>query len=231
MDIERLKKIAGLTESESLESEMKRAEVERATESEKAPSFKGLLSEPTQKSTDFDFLKSIRRREKVEEAGYDPEKPYDDRADAEDRHESNYIQAQEYFDEAFGLDHIKTDEGRSEISKQLLGYMGDYMNDPKAELVTVQDWADFFNSAWESYEDAVLSEHGTEYTHDEHDGHVDYYEYKELKLADYYENYFASEFAKWAQANQQVLTDDGYPEFPEVAPAQFANLVKPKQTK
>lgn len=218
MDIERLRKMSGLTESDGLGSELTKAKVERDSDGQKSPSFKGLLSQKSEGNKDFSFLKSLRNQP-VEEATY-----------GEEQDERKYIAAQEYYDDAFGLDYIKTEKGQDEICQELLTYMKNSYNSPATEIQSTQDWVDAYESAWEQYEDAVLNEHGIEYVHDD-GGTIDYYDYTELKLSKYYKKYFANEFAKWAQTHEKILTDEGFPMFPEIGAAQFGTMASPDAVK
>lgn len=218
MDIERLRKMAGLNESDTLGPELTKAKVERDSDGQQSPSFKGLLSQKSEGNKDFSFLKSLRNKP-VEEATY-----------GEERSEQNYLAAQEYYDDAFGLDYIKSEKGQDEICQELLSYMKNSYNSPSTEIQSIQDWVDAFETAWEQYEDAVLNEFGVDFTIED-GGFDDVYEYTELKLSQYYKKYFANEFAKWAQTHEKILTDEGFPTFPEIGAAQFGTMASPDAVK
>lgn len=217
MEIDRLKKLAGLNESDTLSAEIKKAEVERKAEKQEKPSFKGLLSgEHNEDSAGFSFLKSLKKKEPIEEAN-----PYDDNP----KYDRAVEAAHDYYDEAFGFEYVKTEEGQKEIFNELLQYMRDVVVDPKRESEGVQDWVDLFNSAWETYCDKVLGEAGLEYYYDEDGMGEETVDYSDLKLEPAYKKLFADEFAKWAVKNQDAINQDGFSDFPEVGSGEFASRV------
>lgn len=217
MDIDRLKKMAGLTESDTLGAEIKKAEVERKAENQEKPSFKGLLSGDHGESDGFSFLKSLKKKP-IEEADPYGDNPKWDRA---------WEAAHDYYDEQFGFEYVKTEEGQKDIFNDFLKYMRDVVVDPKMESEGLRDWVDLFNAAWETYCDKVLGEAGTEFYYDEDGMGEETVEFSQLKLEPAYKKLFADEFAKWAAKNQDALTQDGFSQFPEVGSGEFASLVSP----
>ena len=206
-DINNLRKLAGLLESDSLGSEIKKAEVENHTEKAKAPNFKGLLTADN-KSGGFSFLKSISRKVVDEDADSD--------------HERNYEEAHAYFDEAIGIDALKNPEGKDSICKELVGFIKDNYGDAVDQIQSVSDWVECFHSGWETYEDNQLEEFGVEW---QHENGGEYFHYTGMKLSKYYEERFASAFASWAIDHAELLTQEGFPAFPQIIPAKFGQAV------
>lgn len=220
MEIDRIKKLAGLNESDSLSAEIKRAEVERTTDTQEKPKFKGLLSgEHDENSEGFSFLKSLRKGP-VEEAGNDP---YAD----DSVWERGVEAAHEHYDDAFGFDYIKTEAGQDDTFPEILSFMKDSMVDPEEETRTVQDWADAFQGAWDTFSDKILDDAGIEFYYEE-GNKEEYYHYTDLKLDGNYKRLYADEFAKWARAHQNQITSEGFSMFPEIGSGEFANMVAPK---
>jgi hypothetical protein len=216
MEINRLKKLAGLNESESLGSEIKKAEVELTAEKKEPLSFKGLLSGETPEAEGFGFLKSLKKKEPIEEAN-----PYD----SDPNWDQALAAAHDYYDEAFGYEFIKTEAGQNEIFPQFLSIMNDMTYDPKAETATLEDWVLVFESAWEGYCEQVLTDYGTVYNHDG-EGQADHdIEFRSLKLEPAYKKLFAEEFTKWAAKNQNSISQAGFSSFPEIGSGEFASKV------
>lgn len=216
MEIDRLKKLAGLTESGSLGAEIKKAAVERTTENEEELDFQGLLS-GSLKDTDgegFTFLKSLQKKT-IDEAGDDW---HDEAAD-----DARWQYAVDHFEEGFGSDYIKTEKGANEIFPQLLQHMHDGMVDAREETASLEDWILNFQAGWQGFEDDVLSElGGPNFTFEWDDGRDYEYSYMELKIAKDIEKAYALNFAKWAQANPNVIESMGFSPFPSISPEQFA---------
>lgn len=223
MEFDRLKKLAGLTESGTLGAEMKKANVERTTENEEDPDFDGLLSS-TLKDTGgdgFSFLKSLKKP--IDEAGDD----YYDEAAEDARHQY----AVDHFDEYFAPEYIATEKGADEIFPVLLQAMHDGMVDAKKETESLEDWILNFQAGWENFEDDLLGEAGGIHFNFEWDDGRDYeYSYTDLKLGDQYEKAYALNFAKWAQSHPEVLEAKGFSPFPDISPEQFAAQATNKVT-
>ena len=223
MEFERLKRLAGLTESDTLGAELKKAELERTTENEESPDFNGLLSSSLKDSggEGFSFLKSLRKKP-IDEAG---DEWYDEAAE-----DARWQYAVDHFDEYFAPDYIKTEKGANEIFPKLLQHMHDGMVDAKKETETLEDWVLNFQSGWESFEDELLGEAGGIHFNFEWDDGRDYeYSYNdELKLGPVYEKAYALNFAKWAQNHQDVIESMGFSPFPDIDPQQFVAQVTSK---
>ena len=223
MEFDRLKKLAGLTESDKLGAEMRRAEVERTTENEESPDFKGLLSSSlkNQEGDGFSFLRSLNKKP-IDEAGDDY---YDEAAD-----DARWQYAVDHFDEYFGPDYIKTEKGGDDVFPKFLQFAHDSMVDPAKETETLEDWVMTFQVAWEGYEDEMLGEAGGIHFNFEWDDGRDYeYSYNdELKLDTKYEKDYALAFAKWAPMHQDIITKMGFSPFPEISPNDFLNKVTTK---
>lgn len=214
MEIDRLKKLAGLNESNTLGAELKKASVERTTENEGKPKYKGLLSSSL-KDTDegFGFLKSLSKKP-IEEAG-------DDYDDGHDDAREQY--AVEHFDEYFAPEYIATEKGGNEIFPQLLQHMHDGMVDAQAETASLEDWILNFQAGWQGFEDDLLGEAGgVNFNFEWNDGRDYEYNYTELGLGKEYEKAYALNFAKWAAAHPDVIQSMGFSPFPEITPEQFA---------